>query len=85
MVIVPKPRLFMIIGRYSMRLIDSCQEVSLRKVPKWVVFQNWSFKIIDSFCISSRIPPNMYYPFALPRTRRPKPTSFEKVGSFLFG
>jgi len=27
----------------------------------------------------------MFTGFALPRTRRPKPTSFEKVGSFLFG
>ncbi len=25
---------------------------------------------------------NMLIKFALPRTRRPKPTSFEKVGSF---
>ncbi len=33
------------------------------------------FKNIDTFHFSGRIPPNMYYPFALPRTRRPKPTS----------
>jgi len=30
---------------------------------------------IDSFRIGSRIAPNMDYPFALPRSRRPKPTS----------
>jgi hypothetical protein len=33
------------------------------------------FETIDSFHISSRIAPNMYSSFALPRTRRPKPTS----------
>lgn len=32
-------------------------------------------KTIDSFHIGSRIAPNMVYPFAFPRTRRPKPTS----------
>lgn len=71
-----------IIGRYSMPLIDSCQGMSFNKLPKWVLLQNRWFKIIDSFHISSRIPPNMFTAIALPRTRRPKPTSFEKVGYF---
>jgi len=33
------------------------------------------FKNIDTIHFSGRIPPNMSYQFALPRTRRPKPTS----------
>ena len=59
--------------------------VWLSVLPKWVLLQKRRFKIIDAFHIGSRIAPNMDYPFALPRTRRPKPASFEKVGSFLFG
>jgi hypothetical protein len=54
-------------------------------LPKWVLFQIRQLRIIDSFYISSRIAPNMCTAFALPRTRRPKPTSLQKVGSFLFG
>jgi hypothetical protein len=42
-------------------------------------------KIIDTSRFSGRIPPNMSYPFALPRSRRPKPLLPEKAGSFLFG
>jgi len=57
----------------------------LSVLPKWVLFHIQPFRIIDSFDIDSRIATNMDYPFALPRTRRPKPASLEKVGSFLFG
>ena len=32
-------------------------------------------KIIDTSGFSGRIPPNMCYPIALPRSRRPKPAS----------
>jgi hypothetical protein len=58
-------------------------KVLLYLLPKWVVFAlNW-FKIIDTFHFSSRIPPNMDYPFALPRSRRPKPAS-HREGRVLF-
>jgi hypothetical protein len=40
-------------------------------------------KTIDSFHFSGRISPNMYYRFALPRSRRPKPTS-HREGRVLF-
>jgi hypothetical protein len=43
---------------------------------------------IDSFRFSIRIPPNMYSTlftvFALPRTRRPEPTSLRRLGVFCF-
>jgi len=42
-----------------------------------------SFKIIDTFHFSSRIPPNMFTAFALPRSRRPKPAS-HREGRVLF-
>jgi hypothetical protein len=54
-------------------------------LPIWVLFALSGTQTIDSSHISSRIPPNMDYPFALPRSRRPKPTSSKKVGSFSFG
>lgn len=41
------------------------------------------YKIIDTFYFSGRIPPNMVYRFALPRSRRPKPTS-HREGWVLF-
>jgi hypothetical protein len=41
-------------------------------------------KTIDSFHISSRIAPNMFIAIALPRTRRPKPTSLRRLGVFCF-
>ena len=37
--------------------------------------RNSFMKTIDSCRFSSRIPPNMYHQFALPRSRRPKPAS----------
>ena len=40
---------------------------------------------IDTIDKRSKIQPNMFSPFGLPRSRRPQPTSPEKVGSFLFG
>jgi hypothetical protein len=46
-------------------------------------FQFWWGKIIDSFHISSRIPPNMFTSFALPRIRRPKPASHREGRVFL--
>jgi hypothetical protein len=62
---------------------DGCS--NKRVLPKWVLFAIGGLKIIDTSHFSSKIPPNMYSLFVLPRTRRPKPTSQEKVGSFLFG
>jgi len=40
---------------------------------------------IDTFLNRSKIQPNMFSPFALPRSRRPQPISCEKVGSFSSG
>jgi hypothetical protein len=52
-------------------------------LPKWVLFATKLFKIIDTSHFSGRIPPNMDYPFALPRSRRPKPAS-RREGRVLF-
>ena len=73
-------RSLMIIGTLTIVLRIS------HKVPVWVLFQNGLLQIIDTFRFSSRIPPNMFTVFALPRTRRPKPASSnnQKAGSFLF-
>ncbi len=77
MVIVPRPsfvlfRMLNIIGRYSMRVMKMRQGQN----------QNCQFKTIDSFCFSSRIAPNMFTAFALPRTRRPKPASLGEGREF---
>ncbi len=49
------------------------------------VIHSYSKLGIDTFYKSSKIQPNMLRPFALPRSRRPQPTSLEKVGSLSFG
>ncbi len=47
-----------------------------------------STETIDSFCFSIKMLPNMYSTlftvFALPRTRRPEPTSLRRLGVFCF-
>ena len=42
---------------------------------------SWRFSI-DIFFMGGRIPPNMHSLFALPRSRRPKPTSLRRLGAF---
>jgi hypothetical protein len=67
---------------YAGDVIESRGKMFL--LPIWVILKIDLIKTIDSFPIGSRIAPNMFNLFALPRSRRPRPTSFPKVGSFLF-
>jgi hypothetical protein len=62
---------------------DECHNIDVTYYPNGSSLAIGLLKTIDSFHFSGRISPNMHYLFALPRSRRPKPTS-HREGRVLF-